>query len=92
MPENFRDFVDPVGRKLPIDRLEHDGGGPPLPAARPGLHGKVLGIRRGHEHKEGRHRLDVTVGGEDSTEMIVRVPRGVYADWEGKKVILYLAE
>ncbi len=92
MPERFRDFVDPVGPKAAIDRLEHDLGGPPVVPPRPGLHGKVLGIRRGQQHKEGSHRLDITVGGEETTEIIVRVPIGAYAGWEGKKVIMYLDE
>lgn len=92
MAENFRDYVDPVGPKAAIDRLEHDLGGLPVVPPRPGLHGKVLGIRRGQQHKEGSHRLDITVGGEETTEIIVRVPTGAYAGWEGKKVIMYLDE
>jgi hypothetical protein len=92
MPENFRDYVDPVSRKAAIDRLDHEMGGPPVVPPRPGLRGKVQGIRRGQQHKEGTHRLDVTVGGEESTEIIVRVPAGAYAAWEGKNVILYLEE
>jgi hypothetical protein len=52
----------------------------------------VQGIRRGQQHTEGQHRLDITVGGEDTTEIIVRVPQGAYANWEGKKVIIYLEE
>lgn len=92
MPDNFRDYVDPVGKKAAIDRLEHDLSGPPTPPLRPALRGKVQGIRRGQQHAEGPHRLDITVGGEDTTEIIVRVPTGAYAAWEGKKVIMYLDE
>ena len=92
MPENFRDYVDPVSPKAAIDRLEHDVGGPPVVPPRPGLRGKVQGIRRGQQHKEGQHRLDITVGGEETTEIIVRVPMGAYAAWEGRKVIMYLDE
>jgi hypothetical protein len=92
MPDNFRDYVEPVGRMAAIDRLEHDVGSPPIVPPRQGLRGKVQGIRRGQQHTEGQHRLDITVGGEDTTEIIVRVPQGAYANWEGKKVIIYLEE
>lgn len=92
MPENFRDYVDPVSPKAAIDRLEHDRVGPPVPPPHPALRGKVQGIRRGQQHSDGTHRLDITVGGEDTTEIIVRVPSGAYTGWEGKKVILYLDE
>jgi len=92
MPENFRDYVDPVSRITPIDRLEHEQAGPPPRPAPPGLHGRVIGVRRGQQHKDGAHRLDVTVGGDDTTELIVRVPNGTYSHWDGKKVLLLLDE
>ena len=56
------------------------------------VHGRVLGVRRGQQHKEGGHRLDVTVGGDESTEVIIRVPQGACANWDGKKVVLYLED
>lgn len=92
MPEDFRDYVDPIRPKAAIDRLEHDTGGPPLPPAHGAVHGRVLSVRRGQQHKDGHHRLDVTVGGDEATEIIIRVPQGACAHWDGKKVALFLEE
>lgn len=92
MPDDFREYVDPVRPKAAIDRLEHDRGGSPVPPARGAVRGHIVSVRRGQQHKEGRHRLDVTVGGDDSTEVLVRIPNGDYAHWEGKKVVLYVEE
>lgn len=92
MPDDFREYIDPVRPKSAIDRLDHERGGPPPPPAHAAIHGRVLGIRRGQQHKEGPHRLDVTVGGEDGTDIVVRVPPGAYANLEGKKVVLYVDE
>lgn len=92
MPEDFRDYVDPIRPKAAIDRLEHDTGGPPLPPAHGAVHGRVLSVRRGQQHKDGHHRLDVTVGGDEATEITIRVPQGACAHWDGKKVALFLEE
>lgn len=92
MPDDFRDYIDPIRPKAAIDRLEHDGGGPPHLPAHGAVHGRVLGVRRGQHHQEGRHRLDVTVGSEDGTDVIIRVPAGACTNWDGKKVVLLLEE
>ena len=92
MPEDFREYVDPVRPKAAIDRLEHERGGPPIPRPHGAVHGVVLGVRRGQQHKDGPHRLDVTVGGDESTEVVIRVPHGACPNWDGKKVVLYLED
>lgn len=92
MSDDFSDYVEPIRPKAAIDRLEHERGGPPPPPARAAVRGQVLSVRRGQVHKEGRHRLDVTVGAGESTEIIVRVPNGAYTNWEGKKVVLHLED
>lgn len=92
MPDDFRDYVDPIRPKAAIDRLEHEHVGPPVPRAHGGVHGVVLGVRRGQQHQDGPHRLDVTVGGGESTELVIRVPQGACANWDGKKVVLHLEE
>lgn len=93
MPDDFRDYIDPIRPKAPIDRLEHESGGPPPPPAHAAVHGQVIAVRRGQQHKEeGRHRLDITVGDGGDTEIIVKVPPGACARWEGKRVVVYLEE
>lgn len=92
MPEDFREYVDPIRPKAAIDRLEHERGGPPVPRAHGSVHGLVMGVRRGQSHQDGPHRLDVTVGGDETTEVVIRVPKGSCANWDGKKVVLYLEE
>lgn len=90
MSDSFRDYIDPIRPKAAIDRLEHEGGGPPPPPPHTGVRGKVIAVRRSHEHREGKHRLDVTVGADEGTEFVIRVPRGAYVQWEGKDVIIHL--
>jgi hypothetical protein len=52
--------------------------------------GEVVGVHRGTPHHGEKHRLDVTVGGQEHTEIVVRVPRGEYGGLEGKQVVLYI--
>ena len=52
--------------------------------------GEVVGVHRGTPHRGEVHRLDVTVGGEEHTEIVVRAPRGEYLGLEGKPVVLYI--
>ncbi len=90
MPDDFREYIDPIGSSAPLDRVQRGSGMPPIPPGREAIRGKVHGVRRGQTHKEGQHRLDVSVGGEDSTELIIRVPNGAYAGLEGKRVVIYI--
>ena len=90
MPDDFREYIEPIGPSSPLDKVGRGNSLPPNPPARESIHGQVQAIRRGHVHKEGQHRLDVSVGGDNSTELIVRIPNGTYPGLEGKRVVIYV--
>ncbi|MBI2422317.1 MAG: hypothetical protein HYV27_05760 [Candidatus Hydrogenedentes bacterium] len=94
MTDDYLERVTPVGGKQPIDRL--DGYGPPAqpPAARhAGVTGTIVAVHQSAARHPGEsHVLDVTVGAETWTEIVVRVPQGAYRNWEGKQAVLYLEE
>ena len=90
MPDDFQEYIKPIASSMPLDPVHAGSGMPPVPPGREAIRGKIQGIRRGQAHKEGQHRLDISVGGEDSTELIIRVPNGAYAGLEGKRVIIYV--
>ncbi len=92
MPDDFREYIEPVGASSPLDRVHRGASDPPPPPTRVAIRGKVQGIRRGQSHKEGQHRLDVSVGGDEATELIIRVPNGAYSGLEGKQVVLYVED
>lgn len=90
MPEDFRDYIQPIQGAPPLDRLE---GPPPLPE-RPrtprSIAGRIVAVHRGRRHQDDAHRLDITVGAGEYTEIVVRVPNGVYEDLEGKRAVMYI--
>lgn len=90
MSDSFREYIDPIRPTAPIDGLEHGGEGPPPPPTRPGVRGKIVSIHRSHGRSETKHRLDVTVGAVEETEIVIRVPPGTYANWDGRDVFLRL--
>jgi len=92
MAGDFFDRIEPIDGKREIDRLEGGEKGKPRPPARRGITGHVVAVRRGLHHAGQQHRLDVSVGGEETTEIIVRVPRGAYAHLEGKRVVFFVDE
>jgi hypothetical protein len=90
VPDDFREYVEPIGRAAPLDGVARGSGMPPVPPGRDAIRGTIQGVRRKQGHKEGDHRLDVSVGGEESTELVIRVPNGAYPGLEGKQVVVYI--
>lgn len=90
MSDDFREYIEPVHSYTPLEPVQRGPNRPPVPPARKAIHGTVHGIRRGQTHKEGQHRLDVSVGGDDATDLIIRVPGGAYKGLEGKHVVIYV--
>lgn len=90
MSDDFREYIEPIRPSAPLDGVQRGSERPPGPPGHGTIHGKVLGVRRGLSHKEGQHRLDVSVGADDATELIIRIPNGAYPGLEGKRVIIYV--
>lgn len=88
------DVVEPLGGVAPAGPVSPHGGG--LPLVEGGgprtIIGQVIAVYREHGHSEEGHRLDVTVGAEAHTEILVRVESGSCGDLEGKRVVIHTAE
>jgi len=93
MGDDFRDHVDPIQGKRGIDPLDAHGKPPePRPRSAQSIAGRIIAVHRGAKPAPGQHQIDFTVGGDDFTEIVVRVPPGVYNHLEGKRAVLYIDE
>lgn len=93
MAEDFRDIIAPIGGTPPIEGLEGgSGAAPPFPRSRRTIPGKVVSVRRATAKRDGEHTLDVTVGGEEYAEIVLRVAPGAYLNLEGRNATLYVEE
>jgi hypothetical protein len=52
----------------------------------------VIGVHRGLTHHDAEHRLDVSVGAEERTELVVQVESGSCEGFDGKRVVVLLDE
>lgn len=94
MSDEFRDYVDPIQGKHGIDPLSPHGREPdaqPGPRTR-SIKGLIIAVHRGNRPAPGQHMIDISIGGDEHTEIVIRVPPGVYDHLEGKDVVLYLEE
>ncbi|MBI2435304.1 MAG: hypothetical protein HYV26_20805 [Candidatus Hydrogenedentes bacterium] len=92
MADDFFDYVNPVAGRAPIERVENqvrpqERGRQPRSIA-----GRISSVYRGHRHSTRGHMLDLTVGADEFTEIVVRVPPGIYNNLEGKRAVLYVDE
>ena len=93
MSDEFMDYVAPVSGSGAIDGLEGQGGGAPQrPRNAQSIPGRIVTVRKGVRPGDGRHALDVTVGADQYTEIVLRVPTRAYGQLEGKRGVLYIDE
>ncbi len=95
MAGGFRD-IEPIGKiggaDAPTSRKGSQGEGGEGPQ-RVAIRGEIVAIHRRNIHHDGEsHVLDVSVGGEEHTEITVRVPSRAYGAIEGRRVVMYLLE
>ncbi len=93
MADDFWEYIEPVHGGAPVRRQE----GTPPPEAHPQhertIPGRIVGVhRRTAQHAGEDHQLDVTIGGEDFTEIILRVANGTYEHLEGLHAVLHITE
>jgi hypothetical protein len=87
MAEDYVEGVGPADRVPELDLRHRERRDEPEVPER-AIRGHVIAINRGHPHTGEKHRLDVTVGGGEHTEIIVRLPPGAYAELEGADVLI----
>ena len=93
MPDEFRDHIEPISGSSPLDRVDKQKRKPPAPQVAAGIPGRIIAVRHGaKQHSGDEHTLDVTVGGAETTEIVLRVTRGGCAGLEGKRAVLYIDE
>jgi hypothetical protein len=84
--------IDPIRGippKQPVDGHSEESDRPTR--TRHVVTGTVTAIHRKNVHHETGHILDATVGGEEHTEIIVRVESGPYDELDGKRVTITIA-
>lgn len=85
------DRVDPVEGVSPADPVPpHGEPGMPMGARPKGISGVVVGVRARNVHHDGEHLLDVTVNGEEHTELVIRVTSGAVHGLKGKQVVVHV--
>ena len=94
MAGSFRDHLNPILGPASLEPLE-----PRAQQNRPAqvhqpqsIAGRVVSVQRGARHAGGGNILDLTVGGGEYTDIVVRVPTGTYGQIEGKRVVIYIDE
>ncbi len=86
------EYVDPVHgvpAKQPVDTHSETGEVPPR--ARHVVIGTVTAIHRRNVHHETGHILDATVGGDEHTEIVIRVESGPFDELDGRRVAVSVA-
>ena len=84
--------IDPIDEVAPTSGVSpHGGAGAPRATHGKPVVGHVVAVQRG-AHRDGAHRLDVSVGAEEYAEIIVRVESGPCQDLEDKRVVIYVVE
>ena len=92
MSDEFSDRVPPITGKSPIGRLKRYSTAAAKPKTSQTISGRIVSLRRNAQHHDGKHKLDITVGGTDYTELVIRVEGGAHASLEGKRVVIYVDE
>lgn len=92
MSGDFLDHLNPILGSNRIDRLESGPRMRPQAAEPQSIAGRIVTVHRGGRHAGGGNLLDLSVGGGEYTDILVRVPTGAYGQLEGKRVILYIDE
>jgi len=85
------EYVDPiqgVPAKQPVDGHSEPGERPAR--GRHVVIGRVTAIHRRNVHHESGHILDATVGGDEHTELVIRVESGLIDELDGKRVAISL--
>lgn len=86
------DTVEPVFPVNPSGPAHPGAGQPGIPQGRSsGIPGRIVAVHRRNAPSAPAGRLlDVSVGAEEYTEIVLRVPARPYPHLEGKRAVLFL--
>jgi len=89
MSDELIEPLHPANASVPIRHFEIPGH----PLAQPHaqiIQGRIVAVSHGHPHGGEQHRLDVSVGGSEFTEILIRVPNAVYGHLEGREASIHV--
>ncbi len=92
LDDDFMDHINPVTGSRPVEGLGEPRQRERRRHAPQSISGRVVAIHRGARRGGEGHMFDVSVGGDQFTEIILRVPAGAYGNIEGKRGVLYIDE
>ena len=92
MSDEFKDYINPVSSGSPIERLDGQPARQQKCKGTQHIAGQIVSVHRGSKQQSGGHALDVSIGGTEYTEILLRVPNGPYGHLEGKRGVLYVDE
>jgi hypothetical protein len=75
--------LHPAHASAPLRRFEVPGHTPTVHTGQV-ISGRIVAVSHGHPHPGEHHQLDVSVGGSEFTEIVIRVPNAVYGHLEGR--------
>ena len=93
MADDFLEHIAPIQGGAPVGQPGESVAPHARPHAPRSIAGRIAAVHRrnpGGGDRDTGHLLDVTVGGDALTEIVVRVPPGVYERLEGKRVVMYI--
>ena len=92
MPDEIDGRISPLSKSSRVESSTGSGSGASPEKLGRRIAGEIISVHRGNPHHGENHRLDITVGGEEYTELVLRVPRGEYVGLEGKQAVLHIDE
>ena len=92
MSDDFIEHINPIQGSPEVEPVKGRGRMRSSKKEGQSIAGEIVAIRRGKRQAREQHTLDLTVGGEEHTDIILRVPQGAYANLEGKRAVLYIEE
>lgn len=92
MSDDFINHINPIVGSPQIDRLDENSAPARPPKQAQSISGRIISVKRSNRHGPGGKVLDLTVGGAETTEIVLRVPNEAYGHLEGKRAVLYIDE
>lgn len=92
MSDDFINHINPIMGSPEIDRLDENTAQGRTPKQAQSITGRIISLKRSNRHGPGGKILDLTVGGAETTEIVLRVPNAAYGHIEGKRAVLYIDE
>ncbi len=92
MSDPTGEYVDPIEGRAAVSGLDGSRESPVHTTGQRIIRGRVVAVRRETARQQSGHILDVTVGGAEHTEIVVRTEDTVNTNLEGKTVTIVFSD